>query len=198
MSFRLAIRKKAKDFASEIRHIRERLHERKKFWDPRRREIYGGVSLTSEQKRAIDKLYLENYGEKIPYIWHRHLTAFTGQFDVNYFPELLYIPEFERFENLWEEYTSVFADKNVLPMLAAQAGIAMPKTIVSCTKGMFRDGEYRCLSEAEALERLKNAGEVFCKPAVDTSSGIETNGKKDITKMSAFLKAVRSAVMLIG
>ena len=47
-------------------------------------------------------------------------------------------------------------------------------------------------------DNVAEAVREFAPFAVDTSSGIETNGKKDITKMSAFLKAVRSAVMLIG
>ena len=45
-------------------------------------------------------------------------------------------------------------------------------------------------------DNVAEAVREFAPFAVDTSSGIETNGKKDITKMSAFLKAVRSAAVL--
>ena len=47
----------------------------------------------------------------------------------------------------------------------------MPRTFLSCTKGMLRDDEYRHLCLNEALARLENAGELFCKPTVDTGSG---------------------------
>lgn len=114
---------------------------------------------------------MTNYGEKIPYTWHRHYTAFTGHFDANYFPELLYIPEFERFENLWPQYCRVFSEKNVLPMIAKSIGIKMPKVYLSCTKGMYRDEDSRMLSRKDTLDRMKNVGEVFLKPSVDSNSG---------------------------
>lgn len=171
MSFRIAAIQLSKAFSSGVKaHFRKR-QERKKYREPARKRIYETVTLTPEQEAAIDRLYLENYGEKIPYTWHRHYTAYTGRFDVNYFPELLYIPEFERFENLWEDYVSVFADKNVTPMLAAQAGVRTARTVLSRTRGMYRDGAYRHLSPEDAFALLSNAGEVFCKPSVDSSSG---------------------------
>ncbi len=171
MSLRIAAIRRLKALASGLKAHFRRLQEMQKYREPERKRIYETVTLTSEQKAAIDQLYLGNYGEKVPYTWHRHYTAYTGNFDVNYFPELLYIPEFERFENLWEDYVSVLADKNLTPMLAAQANVATAQTVLSCTKGMYRDGAYRHLSLREALKMAGNAGEVFCKPSVDSSSG---------------------------
>ena len=108
-------------------HIwRSRYNEIKKFKDPRRRSIYSKVHLTKNQCREIDEFYLENYGEKIPYTWHRHYTAYTGNFDIKYFPELLFIPEFERYMCRHREYALVFTDKNMLPPLANAAGIKTP------------------------------------------------------------------------
>ena len=79
---------------------RRKHNEIKKYRDGRRIEIYNKVTLSDDQMKKIDSLYLNNYGKKISYAWHRHYTAFTGKFDENYFPELLYIPEFERFMNV--------------------------------------------------------------------------------------------------
>ena len=92
--------------------------EKNKFKDPRRKAIYETVQLTREQEQQIDELYLSNYGEKIPYTWHRHFTAFTGQFDLNYFPEMLFIPEFEHFMNPDSAYNRELEDKNILPLIS--------------------------------------------------------------------------------
>lgn len=148
-----------------------RKNQIKKFKDPRRVAIWSKVELTDEQKQAIDSFYLENYGEKIPHIWHRHFTAFTGKFDVKYFPELLFIPEFERFMTLHREYAQVFTDKNMLPMLAASAGVKTVKSYVTSTKGAIRDETCRFIAHEHAIEKLKNIGDVFIKPTVDSNSG---------------------------
>lgn len=145
--------------------------EIRKYNDPRRVAIHSKVELTEEQKNAIDKLYGENYGQTIPHTWHKHFTAFTGKFDVNYFPELLYIPAFERLMNLQTAYCKVVSDKNLIPMLAASAGVKMPKTLFSCTAGMYRDGEGKHISRDQALTLFNNLGECFAKPSVDSGSG---------------------------
>ena len=79
-----------------------RVAEIDKINDPRRVKIAEMVQLSKEQKEAIDEVYMKNYGSKIPYIWHQYYTAYTGNFDPYYVPELLYIPEFERFMNNFE------------------------------------------------------------------------------------------------
>lgn len=148
-----------------------RKNEVKKFSDIRRKEIYEQVTLTTEQKKEIDLLYKQYLGEKIPYIWHRHYTAFTGKFDSRYFPELLFIPEFERYMNVNTEYNCVFSDKNVLPLIASSANIKMPATLLSCTYGIFRNSESCLLDRGEVNGVLNNAGDLFIKPSVDSCSG---------------------------
>lgn len=136
--------------------FRKRRHEIIKFQDPRRKKIYETVELTPEQKKQIDELYGTYYGGKIPYTWHRNFTAFTGKFDVTYFPELLYIPEFEYFKNFNDNYRTTFADKNLLPLIAAGVGIRMPKTIFSAVNGILRDTNYNIISEDEARKLLSD------------------------------------------
>lgn len=145
--------------------------EIRKFKDKRRVSITESVELTPNQKKAIDAFYKENYGATIPYTWHRHYTAFTGRFDVKYFPELLYIPEFEHFINLWSEYNAVFSDKNVLPIVANQVGVKTPRALFSCVRGACKDEEGRIISLSDMIDALKNTGEVFLKSTVDSSSG---------------------------
>ncbi len=133
--------------------------------------VYSRIELTEEQKRHIDNFYLTNYGEKIPYTWHRYYTSFTGIFDEKYFPELLYIPEFEHFMNLYDRYNKVFADKNILPYIANSVGVYTPNVIISSSRGLIRDSQQRILSMSDAIKHISNIGEAFIKPSIDTSSG---------------------------
>lgn len=142
-----------------------------KYEDEQRKNIYEKVTLSEKQKKEIDTFFLDNYGEKIPYIWHRHFTAFTGNFDVKYFPELLFIPEFEYYMNPYSEYARVFSDKNVLPYIANAVGIKMPKTIVSNCCGVLRNSNNRAISKEMARELLKNEQIFFAKPTIDSCSG---------------------------
>lgn len=157
------------DMFDYIMMMNSRNNEVKKFKDKRRISIFSKIVLTKEQKKAIDRLYVENYGKKIPYTWHRHYTAFTGNFDPYYFPELLFIPEFEHFMNGNDNYTKTFEDKNVLPILAKAAGVCMPETIYSCVNGLIQDSEHNIVS-IKQLYTLE--GECFIKPSVDSCSGV--------------------------
>ena len=150
----------------------ERSNEIRKYKDPRRVAIYEKVVLSKEQKAQIDALYVKNYGEKIPYVWHRHFTAYTGKFDVNYIPEMLFIPEFEHYMNINRDYSSVFCDKNILPFVAAKMGVKTPKMYLSVSEGVYRDADYCTITKEEAVKLLYNAGELFAKPTVETGSGV--------------------------
>ena len=146
--------------------------EIKKFRDPRRVGILSSITLTEEQKSAIDTLYLENYGKKIPHTWHKHFTAYTGKFDPYYFPELLFIPAFEKFMND-RRYTAALSDKSLLTLLAAadSVQVKMPKTYVSSTRGLLQDGKGAIISQEKATDILNSFGDSFIKPSVDSSSG---------------------------
>ena len=169
---RRSLKRRLLDTRDVIHVARMRRGEINKFRDPRRVAIFSKVNLSREQQQQIDDFYVKNYGEKIPHTWHRHFTAFTGNFDCKYFPELLYIPEFEYFMNSSREYITAFTDKNVLPMIAQSIGIRTPRVIFSCTCGIFRDADYHFISEQEAVNMLIHAGEVFAKPSVETGSEV--------------------------
>lgn len=144
---------------------------KKKYKDKKRVAIYSKITLSKEQKREIDKLYKANYGKKIPYIWHRHFTAFTGNFDAGYFPEILFIPCFEHYMNLNTAYNNSFCDKNVTPLLAKAVGIKTPKTFVANIEGFFIGSEGEPLNRQEVIATLTNIGNCFIKPTVDSNSG---------------------------
>lgn len=171
----MSILRKAKDAVKlaieKCLVYRQRRAEILKFKDPERVKINESVELTKEQEAAIDKLYLENYGSKIPYTWHKNFMAHSGRFDAKYFPELLFIPEFEHFMNSQTHYAKVLADKNVVPFFADAANVRTPKVILSSSCGMLRDAKLNKLNEEEAVEIIKNVGKVFIKPSVDSCSG---------------------------
>jgi len=142
-----------------------------KFNAPRRRAIADLFPLTQEQKEQIDELFLTNYGEKVDYVWHQNYAAHAGRFDYKFMPELLFIPEFERFQNLNKAANRMMSDKNFLPIIAKAAGIQMPRTVLSCTNGILRDSENRIVTSNQGEEILQSYPVFFVKPSVDSCSG---------------------------
>lgn len=152
---------------------RNRKVELNKIHDPKRIKIYKPILLSKIQKEQIDRFYKDNLGETIPYEWHREYTAFTGKFDYRYFPELLYIPEFEKYMNPNNAYNTVFENKNILPYLAFSNDVKMSKTIASSRNGYLCCGHESGLTLEQLINKLfKIGGLMFVKPSVDSSSGL--------------------------
>lgn len=149
----------------------QRKTELKKMEDPRRVDIYNSITLTEEQLSQIDTLFTNHYGCKVPYVWHKHYTAFTGAFDTYYFPELLYIPEFEFYMNQEEDILNTLEDKNFVANILGGSGVRSTKNIISCTRGVFRDSYNQLITKDIAISMLADAGRVFLKPTQNTSSG---------------------------
>lgn len=142
----------------------------KKYTSGKRASIRPDVQLTSSQKNEIDSFFLKHYGEKVSYGAHRIFYAMTGKFDKKYFPDSLFIPEYEFLLNP-KEYHVALSDKNIIPLLFARGGVKTPNSIVSCANGVLRDAQYNLLSEKDATNILENRGKVFLKPTTDSSSG---------------------------
>ena len=173
MSIRKNIKIQIKDTIDFFLLIRRRNNEITKFKDPRRVQIANEFPLTPEMKQQIDELYLNNYGEKVDYVWHQNFAAHAGKFDSRFFPELLYIPEFEAFQNQNKAIVKMLSDKNFLPIVAKSVNIKMPRTIVSCTNGILRNSENQMIGETEALNLLNNnQADMFIKPTKDSCSGV--------------------------
>lgn len=135
------------------------------------RRIVHQYPLTKEQKKEIDDFFIRNYGRKIPYDQHRYYAAHSGVFNAQFFPRYIYRAYFERFMNLERSYNRVFQDKNVLPYLAKVAGVSMPRTIVSLSKGLYRDGNYNVIKYRDVVELLREGGKLFCKPSRGSFGG---------------------------
>lgn len=152
------------------RHKRKLQAEIKKFEDPRRIAIWSSVELTREQEKSIDELFIPHYGKKVPYTWHRHYTAYTKHFDPCFIPETLFIPEFEFYMNSNYDYMNVFADKNVLSMIASGVGVRMPETIISRANGILRDKDFNIISWNDITKKMPDTI-CFAKPTIDSDSG---------------------------
>lgn len=159
------------DIISKMYSFLEHRQEINKYKDSRRAAICFKAQLTDEQKKQIDDFYITNYGKKIPYTWHQYYTACSGKFDVQYFPELLYRPKFEKYMNLNISYHKAFKDKNILPYLAQTAKIDTPKILFSCIYGAFRNSDNEFITRQEFEKEFNNIGEVFIKPSINTSQG---------------------------
>lgn len=145
--------------------------EKIKIADKRRQKIANSHKLTDEQKQEIDRFYLKYYGKKIPYVWHQYYSSYTGNFDVRYIPELLFIPEIER-RFVPKNYGEVLSDKNLLPLIIRnENGVKTPEIIISCQNGQIRNGDMEFITFDQAAELLKNAGKVFLKPTINSNSG---------------------------
>lgn len=159
------------EVAPDLSRRYKRYVEKRKFQNPQRQAIAEKFLLTAEQKAQIDCFFMTNYGEKINYVWHQNFAAHAGRFDYRFFPELLFIPEFEAYQNNRKEAIAAFSDKNLLPLIAQAVGVKMPHTIVSCTHGVLRDCENHIITSAMADELVKREGVGFVKPTVDSCSG---------------------------
>lgn len=143
--------------------------ELKKIKESRRKKIYEKVVLSDSEKNEIDKFFLKNYGKKIPYEWHRLYKSYTGKFDKKYFPEFLYIPNFEKKVNP-AYYAKVFEDKEIVSFLCQGTNIRYPHILCYCINGILLDNNYKIISFEELKKKLEGQ-KLFIKPRVDTSSG---------------------------
>ena len=168
-------KKKIKQFLlgqlDNLEQINAVIGEKKKFRDKRRVEICNSTKLSQEQIDSVEKLYKNNYGKKIPLTWHKSYTAYTGRFDKYYFPEILYIPEFERYMNYNQSLANVLEDKNLLYVFAKASNVRMPRMYLSCQAGIYKDAENKVLDFEKACALISNIGVCFAKPSIGTDSG---------------------------
>lgn len=158
-----------------IYNRRGKKKEIKKINMQKRKKIREGVKLSIEQKKEVDNYYLKFYGKKIPYMWHEHFFAITGKFDKKYFPELLYIPEYEWAFNS-KLYSTCIEDKNITPLIAnGIEKLVSPKVLISCASGVYRDDKYKIISSKKVNEIVRDCGKVFIKPSIETGSGTGCN-----------------------
>lgn len=145
--------------------------EKKKINDSRRVEIYNEVNLTNEQKKKIDIFFQENYGQRVPDLWHRLYQSFTGHFDEKYLPEYLFSSLIEPSWNS-KKYRDALSDKNLLGIYCTGLdNVRQPIIFGSYVSGLYRDCKLNVISFSEFLTSIEEVGEAVIKPTVESGSG---------------------------
>ena len=148
------------------------IHEYKNIW--KLRKIYKKVTLSKEQKKQIDNFYLQNYGKKISYKWHRLYQSYTGKFDYKYVPEYIFTTKLEPKANKRIEVMP-YENKNMLSIFFNEKNnpnIKTPETYIMCVEGRYFDKDRNLIDKNEAIKILKNGiYDAVIKVTVDTSSG---------------------------
>ena len=148
-----------------------RSYRLKRVWDKNIKKRMQRCCLSKDQKHEIDNFYIENYGKKVDYTWHEYCVGLTRKFDVRYFSESLYFAKFERFENLNVLLNDILEDKNFIPIVAKGVGICMPRMLLNCTCGVYRNAKNEFINRSEVEKFLDDCGEVVIKPSLDTWGG---------------------------
>lgn len=143
---------------------RKNIQKKKKLWE--------SVELTSEQEQQIQAFYMKHYGKKIPTMWHRLYTSYTGVFHYDYFPEILLSTRLEPITNPYRE-AEFLGDKNLLPLFFNNAGggVHVPQTYISSVKGVLRNYEGQIVRQEKAINDVSKIDECVIKKTKDTSSG---------------------------
>lgn len=162
------IRKTLDSIESEILLSASLKHERRKIREPRRQEIIRSFVPTEQQVADTKKFFKENLGCSICLDWHREYAAFTGNYCVDYFPELFYIPVCQGLLND-RSFARAFDDKRFSICLTS-AGLKMPRRLFECSNGCLVDCEGTGLSIGELAARLCQSA-FFIKKTVNTNSG---------------------------
>lgn len=148
----------------------------------RKRKLIETVQLSETQKRQIDEFFLQNYGKKVPYDWHRLYQSYTGAFHFDYFPELLFSSKLEPMTNPYRT-AELLGDKNILLQLFDDTDLRdlhLPQTHVSCVNGIMLNSEKQLITKSEAA-RILCKGQYVIKKTIDTSSGRDVAIIKDAT-----------------
>ena len=139
-----------------------------------KRKLYKNVRLDNKQKEQIDAFYKKNYGRKVPYLWHRLYTSYTGRFDFRYIPEYIFSTKLEPRRNRRSDVLP-FENKNMFSEIFGENIVKQPQMLLMRVKGKYFDEDRNIISEEAAVEKLTqyNCGEyvAFIKVSIDTSSG---------------------------
>ncbi len=148
------------------------LHEYKNIFS--KRNIWKKVVLTEKQKKEIDEFYLQYYGKKIPYWWHRLYTSYTGKFDYRYIPEILYSTKLEMLTNKRNDVLP-YENKNVLRTLFGDVnGLHIPRTFVMCINGCYFKEDGEPITKEMAIEYARKQCsnmKAVIKVSTDSNSG---------------------------
>lgn len=136
----------------------------------KKKPLWETVVLTTEQKKEITNFFEDNYGRNFSNKWHRLYQSYTGAYNKDYFPEILFSTKLEPKLNNYHE-AELLGDKNLLPLLFGDIiGLHIPNTFASCVRGICYLGT-SIRKKNEIFEQIANIGKCVVKKTIDTSSG---------------------------
>ena len=137
----------------------------------KKKPLWAQIKLSYEEQKAI----LNKWG--ICDCWHRYYQYFTGNYDLNYFPEVLFSTRLEPRIND-RKIASVLSDKSILPNLFGDI-VSVPTTIIRKSYGRYFDEKGNPIKYDKAKrildEYLQSNSHAIIKPSVDSCSGQGVN-----------------------
>ncbi len=140
----------------------KKIFERKDEWE--------NVKLTKEDIKATNGFFKAHYGKKVPLVWHRMYSNYTGNFDKMFFPEHLFSTKLEDVLNPHDKAYPL-GDKAFNPQfLFHNAGdkIRIPQMHLLSCSGNKWNAEGQLLTAQEAARICRDLGEVIMKPTVES------------------------------
>lgn len=124
--------------------------------------------LSGEERKKIQNYWKQHYGKKIPLYEYKWYKAKGTPLDPRIIPDVIWHNKIEpHFANVQME--KAFSDKNYFDLVVGKAN--SPETVCHCINYQLLDERYQPLSPAEVCEKVKAAGEVICKPSIDSGGG---------------------------
>jgi hypothetical protein len=145
-------------YLHEVRYIKAQ----KKLWKD--------VILTKEQEKELQAVF----GKKTSNKWHRLYQSYTGEFNKDYFPEILFSTKLEPIlcpRGICE----VLQDKGLIGVLYHSVPeLRLPKTVIVNCSGIFYDGNRNIINKETAADLVyewSKRKRFVIKPTVGTHSG---------------------------
>ncbi len=128
------------------------------------------IVLTPEQEQEIKSIY----GKRISCKWHRLYQSYTGVFNKDYFPEILFSSKLEP-KLCPRNICKVLQDKSLVEILYASVpGLKFPRTVIVNSSGIYYDAERNIITKeaaAYSVERWCAQNAFIIKPTTDTKEG---------------------------
>ena len=103
--------------------------------------------------------------------WHRLYQSYTGIFQKDYFPEILYSTRLEPIL-CPDKYSLVLSHKYLTTCLfPGDKDYRIPKTFASYTANVYTNEKHIVLSKYQIQKLCQNIGHAVIKPTIDSSSG---------------------------
>lgn len=139
-----------------------------------KKQLWNNIILSEEQEKAIQSVY----GKRISNKWHRLYQSFTGTFNKNYFPEILFSTKLEPIL-CPKKICDVLEDKSLVEILYGSVPeLRVPKTIIVNCSGIFYDGNRNIISRDMAafiVELWHHKNNFVIKPTLDSLAGKNVN-----------------------